>query len=79
MKVVRYTFDVCIRDGVNKDIYSMRSLIEASIMKCDGVCGCETVQKPEELGYYNVVDVNKAIEWQRSNKRWIGEKGGNHA
>ncbi len=44
-------------------------------MKCDGVCGCEAVQKAEELGY-NSVDVNKAIEWQRSNDCWIGEKGG---
>ena len=79
MKVVRYTFDVCLRDGINKDTYSMRSLIEASIMKCDGICGCEAVQKPEELGWYNSVDVNKAIEWQRSNNRWIGEKGGSHA
>lgn len=79
MKVVRYTFDVCIRDSVDRDTYSMKSLIEKAIMNCDGVCGCETVQKPKELGYYNVVDVNKAIEWQRSNKRWIGEKGGDHA
>lgn len=79
MKVVRYTFDVCIRDSVDRDTYSMKSLIEKAITNCDGVCGCETVQKPKELNY-NSVDVNKAIEWQRSNNCWIGEKkGGDHA
>lgn len=41
MKVLRYTFDICIRNGVDKDAYCMGSLIEKAIMKCDGVCGCE--------------------------------------
>lgn len=73
MKVVRYTFDVCLRDNIDKDTYSMERLIEKSIMTCNGVCGCESAA--DSRGYC-CVDVNKAIEWQRTNKCWIGEKGG---
>ena len=75
MTVVRYTFDVCLRDGIDKDTHTMARQIEESILKCDGVCGCETVHNADERGY-NSVSVNGAIEWQRSHKMWIDENGG---
>ena len=74
MKVVRYTFDVCLRDGLGKDTYSMGSLIEESILGTAGVCGCALAHKADTDGY-SVVDVNDAIAWQRTNRRWLGEKG----
>lgn len=75
MKVVRYTFDVCLRDGLNKDTYSMGSLITKSILGTAGVCGCEIAHKADADGYSSV-DVNEAIKWQRTNRCWLGEKGG---
>lgn len=75
MTVVRYTFDVCLRDGINKDTYSMGSLIAESIQKTAGVCGCEVAHKADSEGYTSV-NVNDAIKWQRANRRWLGEKGG---
>lgn len=75
MTVVRYTFDVCLRDGLNKDIYSIGSLIADSILGTAGVCGCELNHKADEVGYSSI-NVNDAIKWQRSNRRWLGEKGG---
>lgn len=75
MTVVRYTFDVCLRDAIDKDTYSMARLIEESIMKCNGVCGCETVHKTDGLRY-NSVSVTGAMEWQRNNKKWIDIDGG---
>lgn len=75
MKVVRYTFDVCLRDGLGKDMYSMGSLITKSILDTAGVCGCELAHKADTEGY-SCVDVNDAIKWQRTNRRWLGEKEG---
>lgn len=75
MTVVRYTFDVCLRDGLNKDTYSMGSLIEKSILGTAGVYGCELAHKADAEGYRSV-NVNDAIKWQRTNSRWLGEKGG---
>lgn len=75
MKVVRYTFDVCLRDGIDKDTYSMVRPLEEAIMKCGDVCGCEHVPGADSRGY-DSVDVDKAIEWQRANRRWIGERAG---
>ena len=75
MIVVRYTFDVCLRDGVNKDAYSMGSLIEESILGTAGVCGCELAHKADVEGYSSV-NVDDAIKHQRANGRWLGEKGG---
>ncbi len=75
MKVVRYTFDVCLRDGIDKDGYSMSSLIEKSILGTNGVCGCEIAYKADAEGYSSV-DVNEAIKWQRNNRRWLGQKEG---
>lgn len=75
MTVVRYTFDVCLRDNLDKDTYSMGSLIAESILGTDGVCGCEIAHKADADGYSSV-DVNAAINWQRTNRRWLGEKGG---
>ena len=75
MIVVRYTFDVCLRDGLNKDKYNMGSLIEKSILGTAGVCGCELACKADTEGYSSV-NVNGAIRWQRANRRWLGEEGG---
>lgn len=75
MNVVRYTFDVCLRDRLNKDTYSMGSLIEESIRGTAGVCGCEIVHNAD-AGGYNSVNVNDAIKWQRTNRLWLGENGG---
>lgn len=75
MTVVRYTFDVCLRDGLGKDTYTMGSLIEESILGTAGVCGCERVPKADAEGYSSI-NVNDAIKWQRTNKCWLGEKGG---
>lgn len=75
MTVVRYTFDVCLRDGLDKDTYSMGSLIEKSILGTAGVCGCEIAHKADAEGYSSV-DVNDAIKWQRTNRCWLGEEKG---
>lgn len=75
MTVVRYTFDVCLRDGLDKDTYSMGSLIEKSILGTDGVCGCEIAHKADAEEYSSVV-VNDAIKWQRANRRWLAEREG---
>lgn len=76
MTVVRYTFDVCLRGGLNKDTYCMGRLIEKSILGTDGICGCEIAHNADSRGYSSV-DINKAIEWQRTNRRWLGEEGFN--
>ena len=75
MTVVRYTFDVCLRDSIGKDEYTMGSLIEKSILGTAGVCGCERAHKADTEGYGSV-DVSDAIKWQRTNKCWLGEKEG---
>ena len=75
MIVVRYTFDVCLRDSRDKDTYSMGSLIAKSILGTDGVCGCEIAHKADAEGYSSV-DVNEAIKWQRANRCWLGERKG---
>ena len=75
MTVVRYTFDVCLRDGLNKDTYGMGGLIAESILSTAGVCGCELVHKADAAGYSSV-NVNDAINWQRTNRSCLGEKGG---
>ena len=75
MTVARYTFDVCLRDGLNKDTYSMGSLIAKSILGTTGVCGCEIAHEADADGYSSV-DVNEAIKWQRTNRRWLGEREG---
>ena len=60
---------------LGKDEYTMGGLIEKSILGTAGVCGCELVHKADADGYSSV-DVNEAIKWQRTNRRWLGEKGG---
>ena len=72
MKVVRYTFDVCVRDNVDKDTYSLAPILEKAIASCDQVCGCETVWKG--LPGYLTVNVDAAIKWQQRNKEWLAEK-----
>lgn len=75
MIVVRYTFDVCLRDNLDKDTYSMGRLIEKSILGTNGVCGCELARKADADGYSSV-DVDAAIKWQRTMRCWLGENGG---
>lgn len=70
MKVVRYTFDVCLREGLDKDTYSMGSLIEKSILGTAGVCGCELNHTADAEGFGSV-NVNDAIPWQRANRHWL--------
>ncbi|MBQ1344742.1 MAG: hypothetical protein IIY62_00125 [Kiritimatiellae bacterium] len=72
MTVVRYTFDVCLREGLGKDIYTMGSLIEKSILGTAGVCGCE---RSHDADGYSSVKVDAAIRWQRDNGRWLDEEG----
>lgn len=71
MKVVRYTFDVCLREGLDKDTYCMGSLIEESILGTAGVCGCELNHTADAEGFSSV-NVNDAIKWQRANRQWLG-------
>lgn len=78
MTVVRYTFDVCLRDRMNEDTYTKARRIEEAILKCDGVCGCEYAYNADNRGY-NSVNVNEAIEWQRNHRKWLGEKEGGAA
>ena len=56
MTVVRYTFDVCLRDGLNKDTYGMGGLIAESILGTAGVCGCELVHKADAEGKNTAID-----------------------
>ncbi len=74
MIVVRYTYNICLRNGLDKDTYDMAKRVEEHIMKCDGVCGCEIAHEKDNRGY-NSFNVDDAIEWQRSNRRWLGERG----
>lgn len=74
MQVVRYTFDVCVRDNADKDTYSLTPILEKSIASCEGVCGCELVRKG--LPGFLSVNVNAAIQWQQRNKEWLEEKKG---
>lgn len=78
MTVVRYTFDVCLRNGIDKDEYTMGGLIEKSILDTAGVCGCELAHKADAEGYSSV-NMDDAIKWQRINRRWLGEKEGGAA
>lgn len=73
MKVVRYTFDVCLRDSADKDTYGMASELEKAIAGCRNVCGCETFWG-DKRGYSSV-DVSGAIQWQRNNGKWINGDG----
>lgn len=71
MNVVRYTFDVCFRDHVSKDAYSMTAEIEKNIMRCDGVCGCEG--RIDKEGFSSV-NVDSVVNWQRRKGKWLDEK-----
>ena len=62
MTVVRYTFNVCFKDGIDKDVYTMASELEKAIMKVPWVCGCEALHT--HAMRFNSVDVNKVIEGQ---------------
>lgn len=73
MKVVRYTFDVCLRDSADKDTYSMASEIEKAIAGCRNVCGCEAFWGDRRE--YSSVDVSGAIRWQCNNRKWINGDG----
>lgn len=66
MKVVRYTFDVCLRSRIDKDVYTMATELEKGIMKVDGVIGCEAKSSHTEL--VNSVDVDKVIKSQMDSR-----------
>lgn len=72
MKVVRYTFDICIKDACNKDVYSLASELEKSIMKTEYVCGCEV--RHTHSCRFNSVHVDDVIKVQNSKQKNIGEK-----
>lgn len=59
MQIVRFTFDICLREHMNKDVYSMARDLEAGIMKVDGVCGCEAT--PSYANLSNYIDVDDII------------------
>ena len=71
MKVVRYTFDICIKDGCDKDVYSLASELEKSIMKTEYVCGCEV--RHTHSCRFNSVDVDRVIKIQNDIQRNIEE------
>ena len=73
MKVVRYTFDVCFKNGAGC-VYDMARKLENAIMKVDYVCGCET--KDTHTWLANAVDVDKVIKVQNASSKLVGEEGG---
>lgn len=75
MRVVRYTFDVCIRSSYEGDVYTMAHRLEEGIMKVNNVCGCE-VSKSTHASLYNCVDVDDVIETQNADRRIIAVRGG---
>lgn len=62
MKVVRYTFDICIHKSYEHDVYHLAHALEKHIMDCSGVCGCEV--KSSHVENRNAVDVDRVIEAQ---------------
>jgi len=70
MEVVRFTFDVCFRSGMDRDIYTAATRIEKAIMQTAWVCGCE--MKGSHALRANAVDVDAVIEKQH--KEVLGDK-----
>ena len=64
MKVIRYSFDVCVRDNYEHDVYTLAHELEKHMMKADSVCGCE-VQNSHTFSA-NAVDVGKVIAFQNN-------------
>ena len=62
MRVVRYTFDICIHKSYGHDVYTLAHALEKLIMGCDGVCGCEVKSSHSER--CNAVDVDAVIKAQ---------------
>ena len=62
MTVVRFTFDVCLRNSTPGDVYTMGRKLEEALTKCEYVCGCEV--KSSHTWLANSVDVDKAIAEQ---------------
>ena len=62
MRVVRYTFDICIHKSYEHDVYTLASVLEKHIMECAGVCGCEV--KSSHVERVNAVDVDAVIAEQ---------------
>ena len=71
MKIVRYTFDVCLRDSTDRDTYDMARKLEEGILKVENVCGCEVVK--DSFNRFNQVSVNDAIRSQHSLRKNIEE------
>ena len=74
MTVVRYTFDVCIRKSYPHDTYTLASQLAESIMKTEGVCGCEACSTHSDI--VNSVDVGKIIALQNEHGTVVGRTGG---
>lgn len=74
MRVVRYTFDICIHKSYKHDVYTLSHALEKHIMECDGVCGCEA--KDFHAERCNSVDIDKAIKAQSAPTLSIGGSHG---
>lgn len=70
MKVVRYTFDVCLRNSANKDVYSMAAELEKALAKADYVCGVEV--KDSHTFKSNMCDVDAFIRAQNAGAGKVG-------
>lgn len=72
MRVVRYTFDICIHKSCPHDVYTLASVLEMHIMGCTGVCGCEVKASHGERS--NVVDVDAVIKAQNDKVKEVGAR-----
>ena len=75
MKVVRYTFDVCIRSGYEGDVYTLAPKLKDGIMKVTDVCGCD-ISEHTHSSLFNCVDVDDVIEVQNATRRNVTSKEG---
>ena len=74
MRVVRYTFDICIRKSYEHDVYTLSHALEKHIMECDGVCGCEV--RDSHGNRCNSVDIDREIKAQNAPTLSIGGSHG---
>lgn len=65
MRVVRYTFDICVHKTYPHDVYTLASALEKHIMGCAGVCGCEV--KASHTERRNAVDIDTVINGRGDN------------
>ena len=74
MRVVRYTFDICIRRSYEHDVYTLAHALEEHIMGFAGVCGCEVGDSHGNR--CNSVDIDKVIKAQNAPTLSIGGSHG---